>query len=230
MKVRIESLIEGARSAVGHVVVIDVFRAFTTAAVAFSRGTAKIFMVDTVEDALALRECGIAQLCMGEVRGRMPVGFDLGNSPFQAGQVAVAGKVIAQRTSAGTQGIVSADKATRWFAGSLVTAAATARAIRADSPPEVTLVAMGNEGTVRTVEDELCAIYLRDLLEGRQGNAAAVRDVILAGPRTSDFANPAKAHLHPDDLTIALDINRFDFAVEIDRHEGQSVARLHRPT
>ena len=40
-------------------------------------------MVRTVEDALALREAGIGQICMGEVRGRAPDGFDFGNSPFE---------------------------------------------------------------------------------------------------------------------------------------------------
>ena len=38
MEIRIDSLVEGARRAEGTVVIIDVFRAFTTAAVAFSRG------------------------------------------------------------------------------------------------------------------------------------------------------------------------------------------------
>ena len=38
MEIRIESLISGAREAEGVVVVIDVFRCFTTEAVAFAKG------------------------------------------------------------------------------------------------------------------------------------------------------------------------------------------------
>ncbi len=38
MEIRIESLIEGAARASGTVAIIDVFRAFTTAAVAFANG------------------------------------------------------------------------------------------------------------------------------------------------------------------------------------------------
>ena len=45
MRVQIESLIEGARRAEGVAVIIDVFRAFTTAAVAFSRGARQIVLV-----------------------------------------------------------------------------------------------------------------------------------------------------------------------------------------
>jgi 2-phosphosulfolactate phosphatase len=39
-------------------------------------------MVRTVEEALALRDAGIREVCIGEVRGRAPDGFDFGNSPF----------------------------------------------------------------------------------------------------------------------------------------------------
>ena len=59
MEVVIGSLLEGARRAVGHVAIIDVFRAFTTAAVALANGASKIVMVGTVEEALALRDRGV---------------------------------------------------------------------------------------------------------------------------------------------------------------------------
>jgi 2-phosphosulfolactate phosphatase len=76
MEISIYSLLEGARRATGSVAVIDVFRAFTTAAVALANGAAGIVMVRTVEEALALRKTGIGQICMGEVNGRAPDGFD----------------------------------------------------------------------------------------------------------------------------------------------------------
>jgi|SRR5262245_50255812 len=225
MEVRIDSLLSGAERATGSVVIIDVFRAFTTAAVVLARGAAKIVVVSSVEEALALRSAGVGQLCMGEVRGRAPSGFDLGNSPFSASQADVHGKTIIQRTSAGTQGVVAAKQALRLYAGALVTAKATARAILRHATDQVTLVAMGNDGTTRADEDELCAMHVRNLLEGRSGNPSATRDVVLAGPRIADFHDPAQPHLHPADLEIALDIDRYDFAVRISQEEGRLVAR-----
>jgi 2-phosphosulfolactate phosphatase len=162
---------------------------------------------------------------MGEVRGRAPAGFDFGNSPFEASQAHVSGLTIIQRTSAGTQGIASARHATQLYAGALVTARATVRVIHKHSPKQVALVAMGNDGITRADEDELCAIYLRNLLEGRAGNASAIREVILSGPRIADFLDPIKAHLHPEDLEIALDFNRYDFAIRVSQEEGRLVAR-----
>jgi 2-phosphosulfolactate phosphatase len=225
MEVRIDSLLSGAARATGSVVIIDVFRAFTTAAVVLARGAAKIVVVSSVEEALALRSVGVGQLCMGEVRGRAPSGFDLGNSPFEASQADVNGKTIIQRTSAGTQGVVAAKQALRLYAGSLITAKATARAILRHTTDAVTLVAMGNDGTTRADEDELCAMHLRNLLEGRPGNPSGIRDVVLAGPRIADFHDPSKPHLHPADLEIALHIDRYDFAVRISQEEGRLVAR-----
>jgi 2-phosphosulfolactate phosphatase len=108
MDIRIGSLLEGARQAAGAVAIIDVFRAFTTAAVAFANGASRIVMVGSVEEALSLRDSGVVQVCMGEVSGRAPAGFDFGNSPFEIQDVDFGGKAIAQRTSAGTQGIVAA--------------------------------------------------------------------------------------------------------------------------
>jgi len=54
MEVSIHSLLEGATRATGTVAVVDVFRAFTTAAVALASGASGIIMVSTVEEALAL--------------------------------------------------------------------------------------------------------------------------------------------------------------------------------
>ena len=50
MDIRIESLLEGAARASGVVAIIDVFRAFTTAAVALANGATRITMVASVEE------------------------------------------------------------------------------------------------------------------------------------------------------------------------------------
>lgn len=229
MDIVVDSLLEGARRAAGTVAVIDVFRAFTTAAVAFSRGADKIIMVEAVAEAFALRDAGIGSACMGEVDAVKVEGFDLGNSPFEASEFDFSGRTVIQRTSAGTQGVVAAlGRADRLYAAALVTAPATARAVTAEQPDRVTLVAMGRHGRVRTDEDDICAIHLRNLLEGRPGAPAAVRDLILAGGQIAEFRDPEVAHMHPGDLDICLDIGRYDFAVRVTAEDGRPVARIER--
>jgi 2-phosphosulfolactate phosphatase len=193
--------------------------------------------------ALALRNAGIGQICMGEVRGRAwrhqppvsprrgeaPDGFDFGNSPFEVSGVDFQGKTIIQRTSAGTQGIVAASKAKRLYASSLVTAEATVRALLTVSLGQVSLVAMGDNGINRTDEDELCAIHLRNRLEGRSGDRDSIRRLILAGGEVERFRDPARPYLHSEDVDIALDIDRYDFAVRVEFEGGSPVARIETP-
>ena len=228
MLIAIGSLLDGAKHATGAVAIIDVFRAFTTAAMAFANGASRIIMVGSVEEALSLRDGGLAQVCMGEVGGRAPPGFDFGNSPFEIANVDFAGAAVAQRTGAGTQGIVAARNADRLYAASLVTAKATAKALLSHNAQRISLVAMGNNAVMRTDEDELCALHLRNLLEGRPGNPDSVRQVILAGGEIRRFHDPSDPH-HPRDLEIALDIDRFDFAIRVTMEDNRPVARLERP-
>jgi 2-phosphosulfolactate phosphatase len=185
-------------------------------------------MVRTVEEALALRDAGIGEVCMGEVRGRAPDGFDFGNSPFEISNVDFHGKTIIQRTSAGTQGIVAGSKADRLYAAALVTAEATVRALLSGSPDQISLVAMGDNGRRRTDEDELCAIHLRNRLKGRPGDPDAIRRLILAGGEVGRFHDPARPYLHPEDVDIALDINRYDFAVRVHFEDGRPVASIEK--
>jgi len=229
MEISIHSLLAGAKRATGPVAIIDVFRAFTTAAVALANGASSIVMVRSVEDAMALREAGIGQICMGEVRGRTPDGFDFGNSPFAISSVDFHSKTIIQRTSAGTQGIVAASRAERLYAASLVTAEATVRALLSVSPDQVSLVAMGDNGRKRTDEDELCAIHLRNRLEGRLSDADAIRRLILARGKVVRFHDPARPFLHPEDVDIALDIDHYDFGVRVEFEDGRPVARIETP-
>jgi 2-phosphosulfolactate phosphatase len=225
MQISIGSLLEGATQATGAVAIIDVFRAFTTAAVAFARGATHIIMVGLVEKALSLRDDGRVQICMGEVGGRAPPGFDFGNSPFEILHMDFRGKAIAQRTGAGTQSIVAASDADYLYAASLVTAGATARALLSHGAERISLVAMGNNAVTRTDEDELCAIHLRNILEGRPGNAEAVRHMILASGEIKRFHGSSDPH-HPRDLDIALDVDRFDFAIPVTMENGHPVARM----
>jgi 2-phosphosulfolactate phosphatase len=223
----IHSLLDGAARATGTVAVIDVFRAFTTAAVALANGASRIVMVRTVEEALALREAGIGQICMGEVRGRAPDGFNFGNSPFEISRVDFDGKTIIQRTSAGTQGIVAANRSERLYAASLVTAEATVRALLSGSTDHVSLVAMGDNGIKRTDEDEMCDPLNR--LEADRVMPTPFVGLIVAGGEVGRFHDPARPYLHPEDVDIALDIDRYNFAVRVEFEDGRPVARIETP-
>jgi 2-phosphosulfolactate phosphatase len=193
--------------------------------VAFARGAARIVIVPEPDEALRRRREGGGDVCVGEVDGRRPEGFDFGNSPYEMMQADLQGKVVIQSTRAGTVGVAAATSAGAIYATSFVVAGATARAVLREGPAVVTIVAMGRNAQVRTDEDELCALYLRNLLQGRRPDREAIRKLVGASGEVAKFQDPEQPHFHPEDCEIALEIDKYDFAIRIERQGGQLVAR-----
>ncbi len=227
MEIRLGSLVRDAQEAQGTAIIIDVFRAFTTAAIAFDHGAIEIALVAEPEEALELHRRGVGDYLMGEVAGKRPEGFDFGNSPHEISQVDLAGKTLVQSTRAGTVGVASAVNASEIYLGSFVVAQATVDAIRSDGPELVSVIAMGDQGVYRSDEDEHCGIYLRNLLEDRKPDFDAVKTLILKGGATQKFFDPQQSQYHPEDVTLALEADRYSFAMKISREDGLLVARKH---
>ena len=225
MKIKMDSLLDGARNAEGIVLIIDVFRAFTTASVAFARGAEKIVLVAEVEEALALFKMGVGDLCIGEVGGVKPEGFHLGNSPFEMSTADVSGKTLIQSTRAGTVGVSLATRADQIYVTSLVISKPTVGAVIRQDPDLVTIVAMGAEGVVRTDEDEQCGLYIRNLLEGRQPDRDAVRSLVMTGNQTQKYEDRKFPQFHPKDPVLATNIDSYSFAIKVDRENGLLIAR-----
>ena len=220
MDITVSSLIEGARSASGITVIIDVFRCFTTEAVAFEKGAKKIILVAEIEEAFDLKADGVGDILMGEVGGKKPEGFDYGNSPFELLGADLKGKTIIQSTRAGTVGVTNASGADLIYGGSLAVASATVRALKAHNPSKVTLVAMGSEGIIRADEDEQCALYLRNLLQGRMPDIEAVKSLIMAGEESQKYDDPETPQWPMEDREMALNIDSHDFALRISIEDG----------
>jgi 2-phosphosulfolactate phosphatase len=206
--------------ATGTVVAIDVIRAFTTAAFALAAGARDIVPVGTVEQALDLRARFPGALLMGEVDGYPIEGFDFGNSPSALLGQNLTGRRLIQRTSAGTQGLVLSARAGALFAGSLVCAAATARAIARSAPASVTLVATGVFPGRDGDEDIACADYLTALLHSEPIDRAALVRRVRESDSGRLFADPADPVFPASDLELCTDLDRFDFALRVERCDG----------
>ena len=216
MNVRITRFLEGARDATGRVVIVDVFRAFTTAAFCIAAGARDIVLVADHEQALALKRDDPSLFLTGEIGGRPIPGFDVGNSPSAIERIDLSGRRVVQRTSSGTQGVVAASAAHQVLLGSFVVAGATVRFLRS-AADDVTIVAMGAAAQEESEEDERCASYLAASLAG---TPRAGHEVVLRTPRD------AWPEWFPRrDAELALEIDRFDFALPVARENGLYVAR-----
>lgn len=213
-------LIEGAKKAKGLTVIIDVFRAFSLECYLYDMGVKEIRPVGTIEEAFRRREDLTDAVLVGERHGKKCEGFDYGNSPSSIQVENVRDKIIIHTTSAGTQGIVNANGASEIITGSLVNAKAVAEYIMRQQPQTVSLVCMGNGGVRSAAEDELCAEYIKSILEGHELQDFEQRVAKLRYHGGEHFFDENRQDIYPqEDFWMCTEYNRFSFVIRVDKDE-----------
>lgn len=215
--------VEAAAQATGTLIVIDVLRAFTTAACAFDRGAWSIELVSTPEEALARRVADPEVLLVGENMGRKLEGFDFGNSPPELHSAQLHGRRLVMRSTAGTQGVVRGRNARHTLLASLTVASATAARARELGEP-ITIVASGSPSGPGE-EDEACSELLEALILGREPDRARCLSRVLASRAALKALDPAVSWITSADLGAALALDRFDFWMEVERTGERCIAR-----
>lgn len=215
IEIRRLSLVGGAEQARGIAVVIDVFRAFTTAAYVMANGAERIIPVRTVEEAFKMKRANQEVILMGERDGKQVHGFDYGNSPHEVMDVDFTGLTVVQTTSAGTRGLMLAGKADEILPGSFVMADAIVEYIMERSPLVVSLVAMGWGGAQKSPEDELLAEYIEMRLRCEEPDFEAMREDIRRHPQGAKFFDKTQRAFVEGDFHAAMDINRFSFCLRL---------------
>lgn len=216
--------IEGARTARGTVVVIDVLRSFTVSAYALGGGARECILVSSVKDARML-EGEIPGAVVSAEENALPIpGIAISNSPTQIAAKDLRGKTLIQRSSAGTPVMGAIESAEAAFAGSLVVASATAQACLSTDPSLVTLVASAD-----FPEDHACARYVEAVLRG----ASIDLDRWLEPLRESERYRKVMAGGWPGfpatDIELALAVDRFDFAMPATRRDSHIALNAVRP-
>lgn len=224
-EIKILHLIDGAKKAKGLTVIIDVFRAFSLECYLFDMGIKEIRPVGTIEEAFELKKNLKDSVLIGERHGKKCEGFDYGNSPSSILAENVKGKRIIHTTSAGTQGIVNAKGASEIITGSLVNAKAVAEYIKSRQPEKVSLVCMGNGGVRQAAEDELCAEYIKSILEGIELQDFEDRVTNLRYNGGQHFFDEARQEIFPqEDFWMCIKYNQFPFIIHIDKDEKGYIA------
>ena len=225
MKFNYTSL-ETCHIASGLVIVIDVLRAFSNAAYAFSRGAKEIILVSTVEEALGLKSQLPNAKVMGEVGGLPPAGFDFGNSPTQILEEDLNGLTLIQRTGAWTQGAVRCVNADIMLASSFVVAGATVNHVQNIAPDQVTFVITGVH---YNDEDLACAEYLETLFKGQNPDKKPFIKRVYDSRDAEGHLDPNRPEFPKSDLEYCTRINAFDFAMPITRKNNQLVMQAVKP-
>lgn len=219
-KIEILYYIEGAKRAEGLTVIIDVFRAFSLECYLYEMGIKGIRPVETIEETFELGKVIENSILIGERKGKKCEGFDYGNSPSVIKREQVKEKMIIHTTSAGTQGIANAKNAKEIITGSLVNAKAVADYILKKQPEKVSLVCMGNNGVTPAPEDELCAFYIKSILEGNVIKNMDQRVEALRYKGGEHFFDENNQEVFPkEDFYLCIQYDKFPFIIKIDQDE-----------
>lgn len=210
------------QEAKGLCVVIDVLRAFTTAAYCFAAGVKEITLVSSAEEALQMHKEDASLILMGEQDGAPIKGFHYGNSPAAIMKASLFGRRVVQRTSCGTQGVVACRHADQLMIASFVVADSTLEHIEYLSPKQVSFIVTG---THNGDEDLAFAEYMKHRLSKKNVSLLPFLDRVRNSPEGRIFADPNVLEFSKEDLELAVQANRFSFAMEVEKHDGKLVAK-----
>lgn len=161
LRLRVDLLPKGGYE--DTVILVDVLRATTTAAVLLERGARQLLITPSLEAARVLAERDRA-LLVGERGGLPPVGFHFGNTPSTLiRQDFTETKVVITTTNGAAALPVVAD-AKALLLGSFFNARAAVEFALSNATSELAIVCAGREG-VEGLDDTLCAGFLAALAQ-----------------------------------------------------------------
>lgn len=163
------------------VVVVDVLRATSCMATAFSNGVKSIIPVATIEECLEYKQKGF--LAAAERDGKTAEGFDLGNSPFSYMDPSFKGKTIVVTTTNGTQAITKSKAAAQILIGSFLNKTAMIKYLEKQDL-DVLILCSGWRGSFN-MEDTL---YAGSIVHGLEGKLDHDSDSALMAKRIYESA------------------------------------------
>jgi 2-phosphosulfolactate phosphatase len=208
-------------------VIIDVFRACTTAAYILSHNP-KIYILanksGTIERLISNFQ---NPLLVGKPEKGVNVAYHIPNSPTRTEEVMVSGRYVLHRTAAGANGMMLAGSSDILLAAGFMNASATARYIKNMKNVEVIIIPMGHEGIRPSLEDNLCATYLKELIGGKKPKIDTFIPILQKGAGKYFFSTDQ--YQYPEaDFFRCLEIDRFNFVIKANVIEDYAIlTRIH---
>ncbi|WP_405651537.1 2-phosphosulfolactate phosphatase [Streptomyces sp. NBC_00019] len=202
-------------------VVVDVMRAFTVAAWAFGQGAEKIVLAESLDEALALKARHPDWVALKD--GPPAPGFDTVNSPGMLRSMDLGGRTVVQKTTAGTVGALAVKDASLVLCAGFVVAEATARLLRTRKSDSVTFVVTGEGG--QADEDLACAQYIARRATEAKTDAAEFLRRAAESRAAAELTQGVRQGVHPDDVALCLELDRFPFAMAAALEDSLMVLR-----
>lgn len=194
-------------------VVIDAFRAFTTASYVLERHPSSYVISTRTAVLTQLAKGAIDPLFIGKSEPGVQFTYTIPNSPTRTKQISIISRQVFHRTAAGAKGLLEAAKSDLILAAGFVNADATVAYIHTLECVEVDIVPMGHEGITPSLEDEFCAQYIQAGLDRQPFVHCDFRERLRQGPGAYFFSEDQKQYPRKD-FERCLKFRRFDFAIK----------------
>lgn len=191
-------------------VVIDAFRAFTTAAYILHQRPRDYLLTNTSASAGRLAAGDPDALLVGKPEIGARIAYDIPNSPTRVGETRIADRRVVHRTEAGARGVLAAKGIV--LVAAFVNARATAAWLRR-THAHVRLWPMGHEAASPSLEDDLCAACIESMLIGRPFDLSPYWKTLRDGPGRYFFGEDHWQYPR-EDFERCLELDRFDFAIQ----------------
>lgn len=172
-----ESTFRYRRSSV--IVVVDVFRATTTATTALAMGR-RVFPASSTDEAFVVASTLDNPILVGELGGNMPYGFDLTNSPAAVAKRTDVERPMILVSSSGAQLVMSSAGSQGVYLACFRNYSAVASWILNQGYESVAVLGAGTRGQFR-VEDQMGCCWVADRLVqcGYEATTPQTRECIL---------------------------------------------------
>lgn len=195
-------------------IVIDVIRAFTFAHYAFIKGAKEIFLIDSVESALQVKEQHPDYLLAGEENGLHIAGFDLDNSPMNVLAANLFNKTLVQKTTNGVKAALNALNAKHVFVTGFSNAKTTAEYIKTIYGPDKKIQIIASHPTGD--EDLACAEYMKGIIESQDDQLAAQTAFRIKNSLPArKFFDANMPEFKSGDIELCLKELNYDFVMEV---------------
>ena len=230
MRVWILETLAEAPKIKGVAVVVDVFRFCTTALHVAAGNPEAMLAVVELDTARRLKAEDPSRVLMGERGCVAPEGFDFGNSPINVEGLDFSGQTVIMTTSSGTPGLAAALEAgaDEVMTLSFPNVGAVEKRLRELDPEDVSILAMGTAGREPSPEDMMCALYLKNALEGFPNSIVALERFLRTIPSAQKFFDPAMECAPERDFELCLELDRFDFTLCAQWDPSREFVRLFR--
>ncbi|WP_425364564.1 2-phosphosulfolactate phosphatase [Candidatus Tisiphia endosymbiont of Mystacides longicornis] len=195
------------------IVVIDVFRAFTTAAYVLDHNPVTYILASDSAVVSRLISNFNNPVLIGKSEKGANLIYDVPNSPTRVQDITIVGKNVLHRTAAGASGILLAKEANIVLAAGFINASATAEYIKTLPNTEIIIIPMGHEGNTPSLEDNICAEYIKALIHGKKLELIKFLPILQEGSGKYFFSQDQWQY-PKEDFFRCLEVDRFNFIIK----------------